>query len=76
MPVASPLTLLPHTTSTAPARPLPVHETNVLSDICHSLKEVAELTSTDRGREHLAEYLNEVNARDLGEFWEGEWIVE
>jgi len=53
-----------------------MHETNVLSDICHSLKDVVELASTEQGREALAGWVGEREANGLVEFWEGEWIVE
>lgn len=69
------LALLPHVTSTAPLRPLGTHTTNVLSDLCHSLKEVARLCETDGGRGVLGEWLGE-EGKGIGEFWEGEWFVE
>jgi len=75
VPAVSPLTLLPHATSAAPARPLPVHETNVLSDLCSSLRDVVDVASSERGKELLQQYLGG-EARGLSEFWEGEWIVE
>lgn len=70
------LTLLPHLTSAAPLRPLSVHVTNVLSDLCQSVKEVAELAGTDGGRGVLGEWLGGEEGRGVAEFWEGEWIVE
>ena len=47
----------------------------MLSDLCHSLKEVVELATSERGREVLGNWLGG-EAEGLGEFWEGEWIVE
>ena len=75
-PLPSPLLLLPHTTSTAPARSLPTRATYVLSDLCHSLKEVVELAQTNRGREMLGQWVGAGEKRGLAEFWEGEWICE
>ncbi len=75
VPAVSPLTLLSHATSAAPARPLSVHETNVLSDLCASLRDVVDVASSERGKELLQQYLCE-EARGLSEFWEGEWIAE
>ncbi len=63
-------------TSTAPARPLTTHVTNVLSDLCHTLKEVAELAGTEGGKGVLGEWLGGQEGKGVGEFWEGEWIVE
>ncbi|CAF9935278.1 MAG: hypothetical protein ALECFALPRED_006349 [Alectoria fallacina] len=70
------LGLLPYVTSTAPARPLSAHVTNVLSDLCGSLKEVARLCETGGGRGVLGEWLGEEEGKGVAEFWEGEWIVE
>lgn len=75
-PPVPPLALLPHVTSTAPARPLSTHTTNVLSDLCHSLREVARLAETEVGRGVLGEWLGEEEGKWVAEFWEGEWIVE
>ncbi|KAL2058613.1 hypothetical protein ABVK25_001341 [Lepraria finkii] len=75
-PLPSPLLLLSHTTSTAPPRPLPMRVTYVLSDLCHSLREVLELAQTDKGRETLGQWVGAGETRGLAEFWEGEWICE
>ncbi|KAL6715830.1 hypothetical protein ACLMJK_006791 [Lecanora helva] len=75
-PPISPLVLLPHLTSTAPGRPLPEHTMNVLSDLCHSIRDVLELVGTEEGKVTLEEWVGAEEARGLVEFWEGEWIVE
>ncbi|KAL9074623.1 MAG: hypothetical protein Q9161_002216 [Pseudevernia consocians] len=74
-PQAATLALLPHVTSKAPAKPLSTHSTNVLSDLCRSVREVAELGGREGGGEVLGEWLGE-EGRGVAEFWEGEWIVE
>jgi len=48
----------------------------VLSDLCHSLREVIELAGSESGGEVLTEWVGEREARGIREFWEGEWIVE
>ncbi|KAM0799114.1 hypothetical protein BDR22DRAFT_338551 [Usnea florida] len=72
----TPLSLLPHLTTTAPLRPLTTHTANVLSDLCHSIVEIAVLGETEGGREMLGRWLGEEEGRGVVEFWEGEWIVE
>ena len=68
--------LLPHCTSTAPARPLSEHDTNVLSDITHSISEVATLARDPRGKTKLQEWLGEDVGRAIEEFWLDEWYCE
>ncbi|KAF6233402.1 hypothetical protein HO173_008334 [Letharia columbiana] len=75
-PPAATLSLLPHVTATAPARPLSTHTTNVLSDLCRSVREVAVLAGTEGGRGVLGEWLGEEGGKGVAEFWEGEWMVE
>ncbi|KAA6415925.1 MAG: hypothetical protein FRX48_00644 [Lasallia pustulata] len=70
------LALLPHTTATAPARPLPEHTTHVLSDLCHSLAEVATATATEEGRMGLREWVGEGAVEGMGAFWAEEWVCE
>ncbi|CAF9940040.1 hypothetical protein IMSHALPRED_001731 [Imshaugia aleurites] len=70
------LILLPSITTTAPLQPLSTHTTHVLSDLCCSLKEVAVLCETERGRRVLGEWLGEEEGRGVVGFWEGEWVVE
>lgn len=69
------LSLLPHV-SAAAAQRLPEHETYVLGDLCRSLKEVAEMTTTERGRKTLKEYLGEQAADEVEAFWFEEWICD
>jgi len=37
---------------------------------------VIELVETQGGREMLGEWVGDEAARGMGEFWEGEWVVE
>lgn len=62
-------------TVSAPARPLGVHAMNVLSDLCHSLKEVAEMCGSEEGRGILGEWIGR-EGEEVGEFWAGEWVCE
>jgi hypothetical protein len=63
--------LLPPIISWAPPHPLSEHDTNVLSDICRSIAEVATLSETDRGRAVLRDWLGEAGI-GVAEFWEEE----
>ena len=67
--------LLPYVTSMAPARPLSTHGANVLSDLCHSLKDIVGLAGREEGREVLGQWLGE-EGKGVAEFWEREWLVE
>ena len=68
------LLLLPHVS--AAARALSEQETRVLGDLCSSLKEVAETSSTEQGRQALREYLGEQVAEDIEAFWSEEWVCD
>ncbi|CAO1598149.1 hypothetical protein XANCAGTX0491_001921 [Xanthoria calcicola] len=68
--------LLRQITATAPACPLSEHSTNVLSDICHSIGEVATMTASEQGRQVLEDFLGEQDAKDIESFWAEEWICE
>ena len=68
--------LLPHCTSTAPTRPLSEHDTNVLSDITHSISDVATLARDPRGKTKLQEWLGEDIVREIEDFWLNEWYCE
>ncbi|MCJ1302332.1 hypothetical protein MMC08_005135 [Hypocenomyce scalaris] len=72
----APLTLLPHTTTTAPLRPLPEHTIHILSDLYHSLAEVATATGSEAGRRQLTEWVGEEVAVGMREFWADEWVCE
>ncbi len=48
----------------------------MLSDLCHALKEVAELAGTEGGEGVFGEWLGEGEGKGVWEFWEGEWVVE
>jgi len=63
--------LLPHMTSSAPSHPLSEHNTNILSDICHSISDVAELADSEQGQFSLEEWLEEAG-RDVTVFWQKE----
>jgi len=69
--------LLPYC-STNP--PIPEHSRNVLSDLCHSLAELAQAATTQDGRQGLRQLSDassppEVIDSILG-FWEEEFLVE
>ncbi|KAL8749868.1 MAG: hypothetical protein Q9199_007428 [Rusavskia elegans] len=68
--------LLRQITATAPARPLSEHSTNVLSDICHSIGEVATMTASGQGMQVLEDFLGEQDAKNIESFWAEEWICE
>lgn len=72
----STISLLPHITATSPSHPLPIHTTNILSDITHSLEEIISLTETENGRKELGRWVGREELSGLVEFWEGEWICE
>ena len=71
-PTPQPLYLLPYITPNAPHRPLSQHTVNVLSDLCHSLKEVAWICEREEGRRMLREWIGEGEAGEVIAFWEGE----
>ena len=53
------------------------HTSHVLSDICHSLSEIAQSATTSDGQEYLKKWITEPNAvEDIIGFWEQEYIVE
>lgn len=68
-------TLIAQATATAPAQSLSEHTSNILSDICPSIKALEEKTRTEHGRARLHEYLDEHAVQDIIDFWEDEWIV-
>ncbi|KIX98967.1 uncharacterized protein Z520_05428 [Fonsecaea multimorphosa CBS 102226] len=74
-PVPMPETLIAHATISAPAQPLSQHEANVLTDLCHSIRDLEEATRTSSGREQLAEHLGPAVTKNLVDFWEDEWII-
>ncbi|KAL8798364.1 MAG: hypothetical protein Q9182_006728 [Xanthomendoza sp. 2 TL-2023] len=75
MALPSSRTLLQQITATGPTCPLSEHSTNVLSDICHSIKEVAAMTESDQGMKVLEDFLGE-DAKKIESFWAEEWICE
>ncbi|KAI4245922.1 MAG: hypothetical protein LQ352_006480 [Teloschistes flavicans] len=74
--IPSSRTLLQQVTATAPMRPLTEHSTNVLSDICHSIGEVANMSSNGRGRQILEDFLGDEDAKNIESFWAEEWICD
>lgn len=74
-PVQPALSLLPYCTNNPP---LPEHARNVVSDICHSLADVARAATTADGQLGLKEWLDPRvagAAQDIIDFWEEEIIV-
>jgi hypothetical protein len=58
---------------------IPEHARNVLSDICHSIPELAQAATTRAGQEVLRQWLSEPSpavAEHIIEFWKQEYIVE
>lgn len=58
--------------------PIPEHAMNVLSDICHSIPELAQAASTPGGQEGLRQWITKPPhlAGDILGFWEQEYIVD
>jgi hypothetical protein len=58
--------------------PIPEHARNVLSDICHSIPELAQAASTPDGQEGLKQWITDPPqlAGDIVGFWEHEYIVD
>ncbi len=59
--------------------PIPEHARNVLSDICHSIPEIAQAATMPDGREGLRRYLSDPNpavAEDIIHFWQEEIIFD
>ncbi|KAF7879055.1 hypothetical protein EAF04_000255 [Stromatinia cepivora] len=53
------------------------HTRNILSDICHSIPELARTAATADGQEQLREWLSEPNAEsaeDVIDFWKREYL--
>ncbi|KAH8603058.1 hypothetical protein B0O99DRAFT_697677 [Bisporella sp. PMI_857] len=76
-PVIDPLTtLLPYCSVNTP---IPEHARNVLSDICHSIADVAQAATTQDGRDTLKKWLQGPSSsivEDIIGFWEQEYIVD
>ncbi|KAL8726936.1 MAG: hypothetical protein Q9181_005883 [Wetmoreana brouardii] len=68
--------LLRRVTAAGPTRPLSEHSANVLSDICHSMGEVATMTSSEQGMKALEDFLGEADAENIESFWAEEWICD
>ena len=70
-----PTSLVAYATTSAPPQPLSQHHANVLINLCHSVRELEEVTRTTGGKEMLVEYLGAVVAKNIINFWEDEWIA-
>lgn len=75
LPNPSLTTMLTHATAQAPMRPLSVHEANLLSCICPSIRDLEEATRTSNGRERIISSMGLTTAQYILEFWEDEWIA-
>jgi hypothetical protein len=65
--------ILPHCSA---GGPLKKHTVNVLSDVCSGLRGLAVAATTTEGIEGLRGYLDEMQARDVVEFWETEYVAD
>ena len=63
--------LLPHATTTV----LSEHATHVVSDLCHSLGELAAMARQDDDEDVLGKWI-EGEAEGIRDFWGSEWIHE
>jgi hypothetical protein len=63
------ISLLSHATTTAPHRRLSEHDTNVLSDLFPSFRELSQAMTTREGRDVVREYFDEKTAKGIIEFW-------
>ncbi len=67
--------LLPYCTSNPP---IPEHQWNILSEICHNLPSLAEAATTPDGQKAIRNSLSETPkvAEDILGFWREEFIVD
>ncbi|RWQ99975.1 hypothetical protein C8Q69DRAFT_43450 [Paecilomyces variotii] len=63
--------LLAHMTTSAPYHLLSAEESNILTDLFPSWRELSRAVRSDEGRELLREYLELETVRRIVEFWEG-----
>ena len=63
------LRLLPYCSVNAP---IPEHDRNVLSEIYHSIAELAQAATTQEGQEALKKWLDGPLAENVIQFWEEE----
>ena len=73
-PFSTRVVLLPHVTLSAPSFPLSEHNTYILSDLCHSLSDVAALADTEEGRSMLQHWLG-ADGIAIADFWQEELIL-
>lgn len=59
---------------------MPEHTRNILSDICHSIPELAQAATTKDGQEGLRSWIEQPGQPDqtgnLVAFWEQEYVVD
>lgn len=67
------LELLPYCSSDPP---LPEHTSNILSDLCGSLKQLSETTSNEDGKAKLEKYIGKGEKLEaVVQFWDEEHYV-
>ncbi|KAL8872188.1 MAG: hypothetical protein Q9174_002141 [Haloplaca sp. 1 TL-2023] len=68
--------LLQRVTASAPNHPLSEHATNVLSDICRSIGDVAKMAGDAQGMTVLEDFLGREDAKNIESFWAEEWMCD
>lgn len=74
-PYPLPTNLVAGITTSAPLQSLSQRDANILTNLCHSIRDLEEVTRTSQGREALARHLGPDVANNIIEFWEEEWMV-
>jgi hypothetical protein len=64
-----PSPLLSYATTTAPHIPLSEHDTNILSDLFPSFRDLSQALMTPEGRQLVREYFDEDTARGIIKLW-------
>jgi hypothetical protein len=70
------ITLLPYCSLNPP---IPEHSKNLLSEVCHSMADLAQVATSQEGQEYVKKLLSEPNsavAEDVIGFWEQEFMME
>ena len=73
-PAPVPSELAAHATSSP--QPLCQRDTGILTQLCHSMRDLEETTRTPKKRARLAEYLTPVAVQNVVDFWEAEWLAD
>lgn len=68
--VANSLSLLSHTTASAPVLPLTEHDTNILNDLFPSMRALSQAIRSQEGQAVITDYLGEDVTRGLVAFWQ------